>query len=107
MVYALNEFRGYVFGHDCFNPETINKYCYICVTSSEATVTSTERDLHGFGIHYRFCLTCGRCPLYKQRFLDYMYLTNYVTNKSFNRKTSTVISALLHVTSLKLMQKCV
>ena len=27
IVYVLDKLRGYVFGHDCFNPETINKYC--------------------------------------------------------------------------------
>ena len=37
IVYALDKFRVYVFGHDCFNPETINKYCCIHVPSHEAT----------------------------------------------------------------------
>jgi len=66
------------FDVDCFNPETINKYCYMCVTSREATVTSTERDLHGFGIDYRFRLTCGRHQWRKHRFLNHMYFTNCI-----------------------------
>jgi len=39
-----------VSGHDCFNPETINKYCYICVPLREAAVTSREKVLHGLRI---------------------------------------------------------
>ena len=31
IVYALDKFRVYVFGYDCLNPETINKYCRIHV----------------------------------------------------------------------------
>jgi len=32
IVHALYKFRVYVFGHDFYNPETINKYCCIHVT---------------------------------------------------------------------------
>jgi hypothetical protein len=38
IVYALYKFRVYVFGHDFYNPETINKYC--CIPSHKATVTN-------------------------------------------------------------------
>jgi hypothetical protein len=38
IIYAFDKFRVYVFGHDFFNPETINKYCCIHVPSHEATV---------------------------------------------------------------------
>ena len=31
VVYALYKFRVYVFGHNFYNPETINKYCCIHV----------------------------------------------------------------------------
>ena len=40
IVYVFDKFRVYVFGHDCFNKETIDKYCRIHVPSYEATVTN-------------------------------------------------------------------
>jgi len=84
------------FDVDCFSPETINKYCYMCVTSREATVTSTERDLHGFGIDYRFRLTCGRHQWSKHRFLNHMYL-KIVLKETFIEQSASVIGALLRV----------
>jgi hypothetical protein len=87
LVYALDKFIVYVFDHDCFNQETINKYCCILVPSHDATFTSSKMYLHDFGIDYCFHLTQGRHPIY-------IYIHTYIHTYTFPKFNNSVTQQL-------------